>query len=427
MYLSLYPLLPPPLLVTCLLQLYTLMAGLVVLLFTVRRRFIWRVFFLSLWVCLSINIGSYLLGPVIIPIVAAMFASGCVVALYHHVLCEPGEEEGHLPRTSSASSPAHSLEEGITARLAGSVKQLGSGPAPTTTPTQQQQGRSDLQVVVHQGAEDKAIDEKEEEKEEEEEGEKEGRGRPRSKSDTEQGAKGGLQLGLIPEEKPLAQGQLHYRTSQYLPVTYGPEGHGPHANAPGPHCDKGRVSPHFDEKGRASPHIHVRGVEEVDFGRVHRKSPHAESHHHSNLVFVALFSVCTVVVFWLHPFLFYALIPSCAWLVVKYLCSGLMLPRTVSFLSGVASFVRTWVDYVMPLPLSSLTHLFFSFDRLCAYIVKASLGSLVSVNIIAGLVLVVVCGVLLLGFQTQVELRHFGSVVMSIWNSTVSIHPHLSQ
>eukprot|EP00731_Ephydatia_muelleri_P012872 Em0007g182a len=336
------------------LQFYTLVAGLVILLFTVRRRVIWRVFFLSLWVCLAVNLGSYLLGPVIIPIVAVAMALGGGAALYHHILCEAGEEDTLLPRTSSIpSSHAAAATDGIAGRTAKS----GSGME-----------HPELHVVLHPEQDGR-------EKEEEE----------------------GVEV---------IGGQAGSKEAHSAALATLPE-----------------------ERGRVSPQTHHGSdADDMDFGRVHRMVPHVENHHHhGNLIFVALLSVCTVVVFWLHPFLFYTLIPPCVWLVVRYVCSRVVWSKGVAFFASVASTFGTWVDVVMPIPLSSLTTLFVSLDRLCAYVVKTSLGSLVSVHIILGLVLVVAGGVLLLGFETQVELRHFGSVVMSIWNSTMAAHPHLSQ
>ena len=402
------------------------MAGLIVLLLTVRRRrFVWRVFFLSLWVCLGINVGSYFLGPVIIPIVAATMLLACSSALYYHVFGEVGDEE----EDTTSSSPSHSLEEGNALRAAGGdVGRSGDT-------VRGQQGRPEPHVVVHPGSEDTG-----ERGVEEREGGGGGtnevveRTGLQASDSTENVAAIGCDLNLLPSEEEgrrlfPAGHQLHHQAhhhrhlQQAAAVDSVPDNNDTIGGVPPTSTHLGGEEE--EERGHVESHGHT---DAVDFGRVHRKaSPIGKKHHHGNFIFVVLLSVCTVVVLWLHPFLLYALVPSCAWLVLKYLCSGLMLPRTVACVSSLASVVGAWVDVVVPLPLSSLANLFVSLDRLCAYVVKASLGSLVSVNIIAGLVLAVVCGVLLLGFQMQLEMRHFGSVVLSIWNSTVANHPHLNQ
>lgn len=353
-----------------------------VLLFTVRRRVIWRMFFLSLWTCLVVNVGSHLLGPVIIPIIAMAMALGGGATLYHHV-CKAGEEDTLLLRTSS-------LEEGITSRMVGLGRQ-GGGRHPK------------LHFVLHPessgGKREEGVD----------------------MEGSEEGTDLGGQAGGKLLEEHTDSGSLHLHVPSSA-ATSTPNFKEAHATA---------LTTHHEKRGRVSPQtIHGGDTDETDFGG-RRKVPHGDhhnhNHHHGNIIFVALLSVCTVVNFWLHPFLFYALVPPCIWLVVKYLCSGVVWSRGVACLASVVSSIGAWVDVVMPVPLSSLATLFVSLDQLCTRVVKASLGSLVSVHIILGLVLVVVGGVLLLGFETQVELRHFGSVVMSIWNSTVAAHPHLSQ
>lgn len=368
-------------------------------------------FFFSLWVCLAVNLGSYLLGPVIIPIVAVAMALGGGAALYHHILCEAGEEDTLLPRTSSIpSSHTAALKDGIAGRTAKS----GSGME-----------HPELHVVLHP--------EQDGREKEEEEGVEEVGGQAGSKSGAEHTDNSELLHHASPKDErgphDVPDGQQDHRrhhASQYLPLLSSPAATST-SNFKEAHPAALATLP--EERGRVSPQTHHGSdADDIDFGRVHRMVPHMENHHHhGNLIFVALLSVCTVVVFWLHPFLFYTLIPPCVWLVVRYVCSGVVWSKGVAFFASIASTFGTWVDVVMPVPLSSLTTLFVSLDRLCAYVVKTSLGSLVSVHIILGLVLVVAGGVLLLGFETQVELRHFGSVVMSIWNSTVAAHPHLSQ
>ena len=151
-----------------------------------------------------------------------------------------------------------------------------------------------------------------------------------------------------------------------------------------------------------------------------------------NQVFLLLFTVCLIVTFWKYPFLLLLLAPFALWIVVKRVLSlAVVQQSTFCQIPAVFHSTQAWIvtrkDTFFPSPLPTMLKIYIFVDKKLLHIVKHSMGGLVSMCMIVGLILAALAVFILLIFQIQVELSHYVSVSATVWNRTVANHPQLKE
>lgn len=170
-------------------------------------------------------------------------------------------------------------------------------------------------------------------------------------------------------------------------------------------------------------------------GRIlRRKTPQAHlkalrARENSNLVFVVLLIVYFIVIFWKYPLFLVLLSPVVFWSALKYVLSlsSTLGSRIRRLINKTASLIRGSAWLIFPPPLPTITRMFLYGDRMILRLAVMSMGSLVSSFIIIGLVVGVAATVVMLLLEVQVELTHYASVGVKVWNMTLSSNPQLSQ
>ena len=151
-----------------------------------------------------------------------------------------------------------------------------------------------------------------------------------------------------------------------------------------------------------------------------------------NQVFLLLFTVCLIVTFWRYPFLLLLLAPFALWIVVKRVLSlAVVQQSTFCQIPAVLHSTQAWVaarkEAFFPSPLPTLLKMYIFVDKKLLHVVKQSMGGLVSMCMIVGLILAALAAFILLIFEIQVELSHYVSVSATVWNRTVANHPQLRE
>ena len=151
-----------------------------------------------------------------------------------------------------------------------------------------------------------------------------------------------------------------------------------------------------------------------------------------NQVFLLLFTVCLIVTFWRYPFLLLLLAPFALWIVIKRALSMAAVQQsTFCQIPTVLRTTQAWIvarkDAFFPSPLPTMLKMYIFVDKKLLHVVKQSMGGLVSMCMIVGLILAGLAVFILLIFQIQVELSHYVSVSATVWNRTVANHPQLKE
>lgn len=151
-----------------------------------------------------------------------------------------------------------------------------------------------------------------------------------------------------------------------------------------------------------------------------------------NQVFLLLFTVCLIVTFWRYPFLLLLLAPFAMWIVIKRALSMAAVQHsTFCQIPTVLRTTQAWIvarkEAFFPSPLPTMLKMYIFVDKKLLHVVKQSMGGLVSMCMIVGLILAGLAVFILLIFQIQVELSHYVSVSATVWNRTVANHPQLKE
>ena len=151
-----------------------------------------------------------------------------------------------------------------------------------------------------------------------------------------------------------------------------------------------------------------------------------------NQVFLLLFTVCLIVTLWRYPFLLLLLAPFALWIVIKRALSlAAVQQSTFCQIPAVLRTTQAWIaarkEAFFPSPLPTMLKMYIFVDKKLLHVVKQSMGGLVSMCMIVGLILAGLAVFILLIFQIQVELSHYVSVSTTVWNRTVANHPQLKE
>lgn len=153
----------------------------------------------------------------------------------------------------------------------------------------------------------------------------------------------------------------------------------------------------------------------------------------NNYVFVVLIVACLMVCFWKYPLLFVLLVPLLLWVVLGKVLYPYIRPhvqlrlRMRAIILTIASLFssKTWLFF--PPPITTLGRMFLLVDHMILKLAIQSVGGIVSLCIIVGLLVSVTAAFVLLMFQIQVELSHYVTVGTVVWNKTLEANPQLVQ
>ena len=188
------------------------------------------------------------------------------------------------------------------------------------------------------------------------------------------------------------------------------------------------------KRSKHLPHDeHSENMEEIDGGG--SISPHKDSlkaRAQSNQVFFVLVIACLLVVLWKHPIFTLILIPFAIWSSIKYTFTLAVVKNSV--LNQFSNSSQSAIDWILsqdkilfPWPMPMMYTMYLFIDKKVLEGVKKSIGSLASALIIVLLLVVVLAVAVLLVFQIQVEVMHYASAAVSVWNSTVATNPQITE
>ena len=157
----------------------------------------------------------------------------------------------------------------------------------------------------------------------------------------------------------------------------------------------------------------------------------SKARKNNNYVFVVLIVLCVVMCFRKYPILFIIFIPLFAWVMYLRVLYPYIHPR-VQFrqrlrvaMAGSTSFFKSHRGLFLPPPICTLGRIYLYADHLILKLVVQSVGTIVSMCIIMGLLVVVSTALVLLLIQIQVELSHYVTVGSVVWNKTLQANPQL--
>ena len=205
-----------------------------------------------------------------------------------------------------------------------------------------------------------------------------------------------------------------------------------------PTNSKGQAKPSSRQTGQkkeVSPK-HFRGVEEVDGGRFRRlASPHKDSiraRAQSNQVFLLLFIASLMVTVWKYPILLLIPTPLVVWSLIKYIISLAIIQNSIlTKISSSWTTLKTWLtsqrNILFPWPMPAMFKIYLIIDNKVLNSTKRTIGSLVSAFIILVLLVSVLAVTVLAVFQVQVEVMHYVSSAVMVWNRTVATNPQIKE
>ena len=356
-----------------------------------------QAFSICLWFFAMLNIGTYLLGSLTVPVVCSLFLSAIVVSTTKNVIGTFNKSKSHDDNNEGL------LEKGL------------------STQTLQKMISQDSEVleVDIQGTETPLdIEEKAES--------------TNGFSDNESD-----QRDTQTEEKLFSRKQVSFNPAVGMAPSVD------RSNSPSPlntpdsnpqlfHSSKQRLPAHLKPKKSGKIKLY-RGAEEVDGGRFKRLRPPRQSvFKTSNQVFLVLFIACLLVTLWKHPILLLIPIPLTLWCIIKYVVTLAVVQNSVlSHVSNSSQTAQNWLlsqkQILCPWPLPTMYAMYLFIDKKVLEGVKKSMGSLVSALIIVLLLVVVVAVAVLVLFQIQVEVMHYAGAAVSVWNTTIASNPQIKE
>ena len=201
---------------------------------------------------------------------------------------------------------------------------------------------------------------------------------------------------------------------------------------------KGRSKPSSRQMGQrkeGSP-IPSRGVEEVDGGRFRRlASPRKDSvraRAQSNQVFLILFIASLMVTLWKYPILLLFPTPAVVWSFIKYIISLAIIQNSVlTQISSSWTTLKTRLTsqrkILFPWPMPTMFAVYLIIDSKVLNSTKKTMGSLMSAFIILVLLVSALAVTVVVVFQIQVEVMHYLSSAVMVWNRTVATNPQIKE
>ena len=152
----------------------------------------------------------------------------------------------------------------------------------------------------------------------------------------------------------------------------------------------------------------------------------AQARAQSNRVFIVLFTACFAVYMWRHPLLVLLFTPFVVWIALKYTFSLVTkrYSKQISTLtakwSNFKSVIRSRKSVLFPTPIPTIVQLYLAFDKKVLRVIRSSIGGIMTSLIIVSLLIVTTAVTVMLLFEIQVEVMHYVSAALTVWNSTMA-------
>ena len=397
-------------------QLCSLAVGFAVLLLLSRRSeypTVVKILSVSLWFLTTLSVVTYVFGSAGVPVVIALFVSASALNFYWRVKsivtvqrstwARYAKKDRHVEEmkgsdgVSEIEEEGSILEKGITLETAESFSEnrgenMSSGIEEEQDSASEKKGSSEVLETSIESQESSEVKEDSDE------------------SGWKESGEGNLTLQ--------AEDEAHLSKVSFGPVVTKPET---------PVLEEENIT-RTEAGWKAEP-----GIDETDARfRFAATRDLQKARAQGNQVFLLLFTVCLIVTFWKYPFLLLLLAPFALWIVVKRVLSlAVVQQSTFRRIPAVFHSTQAWIaarkDTFFPSPLPTMLKIYIFVDKKLLHIVKQSMGGLVSMCMIVGLILAVLAVFILLIFEIQVELSHYVSVSATVWNRTVANHPQLKE
>ena len=168
--------------------------------------------------------------------------------------------------------------------------------------------------------------------------------------------------------------------------------------------------------------------DDIDGRFPHPKSMTTNGRAQSDRVFLILLIACLIVTFWKYPILLLCLVPFTIWCAVKRAIFS-TIDREYFFCNIWLRF-KDWIKrkqwILFPSPMPTILNSFLYLDKKVLNATKSMIGSLVSACIIIFIMVLMVTGVVFFFFEIQVEVTHYVTVGITVWNGSVASHLHSS-
>ena len=159
----------------------------------------------------------------------------------------------------------------------------------------------------------------------------------------------------------------------------------------------------------------------------------ARARRQSNRVFIVLFTACFVVYVWRHPLLVLLFIPFGVWSGLKN-AFNFAVARNSEFVAGLSSrwsdirnVIQTRRLILLPSPIPTIIQIYLVIDKKISNIVRSSIGGLLTTFIIVSLLIGMTTVTVLLLFEIQVEVMHYVTSALAVWNSTVADNQQINE
>ena len=387
-----------------------------------------------LWFLVILNAATYLAGRVALPAVIVLFTTGTITTHFWKTESRAQGVLGHRgtggAEEGKAGGEGDTMEKGITLKTARSVSVDRRG---VNTPIDiERSGSLQQQSVAHPDTEHSSGSVPSEdagafaEPEDDREGSNEG-ARQAGTEDTRAGR----------EKDSRRRHKVSFGGSTALEMS--PTAHSP----PSEWREVATVKERTDLKKTGARPSATRQVklppgletaeDEVD-ARMRRpafRTVNRASRETTNKIFLYLSLACIVVFFWKYPLFLLLFTPIVVWCGVKLaIAHTVFLNALLGRFNAARKSAKNWINLrysvFFPPPLPTLLRILSFADKKFLHIVKQSVGSLMSACIIVGLLATVLAGFVLLLFEIQVELSHYLSVSVTVWNRTVASSPELA-
>ena len=159
----------------------------------------------------------------------------------------------------------------------------------------------------------------------------------------------------------------------------------------------------------------------------------ARARKQSNRVFIVLFTACFVVYVWRHPLLVLLFIPFGVWSGLKYAFNFAMarnsefVTRLSSRWSDIKNGIWTRKSVLFPSPIPTIIQIYLAIDKKILNVVRNSIGGLLTTFIIVSLLIVMTAVTVLLLFEIQVEVMHYVTSALAVWNSTLADNQQINE
>ena len=159
----------------------------------------------------------------------------------------------------------------------------------------------------------------------------------------------------------------------------------------------------------------------------------ARARRQSNRVFIVLFTACFVVYIWRHPLLVLLFIPFGVWSGLKN-AFNFAVARNSEFVaelfsrwSDIRNIIQTRRSILLPSPIPTIIQVYLVIDKKILNIVRSSIGGLLTTFIIVSLLIGMTAVTILLLFEIQVEVMHYVTSALAVWNSTVADNQQINE